>query len=167
MEQKRKERMAPSCSQPSPELFAPFSTPAMNNSGTGIRWSTAERSIPLRRTASDIIRPSVHVDSTKNERINNAFAEGTLDVDEFKELKNPLVPQKMEIEQSLVALQTSRADRLEPLRNWILEANAAEKTVSDTNLLKMKSFLVRVGSNRLLHAQTLRVSFLKTLEFPR
>ena len=102
---------------------------------------------------------------TKLQRINNAFAEGTLDVDEFKELKNPLVPQRMEIEQNIVALQTSRADRLEPLRNWIFEANAANQMVLEENWLKMKSFLVRVGSNRFLHAQTLRVSFKKPWDF--
>jgi site-specific DNA recombinase len=102
---------------------------------------------------------------TKLQRINNAFAEGTLDVDEFKELKNPIVPQKMEIEQNLVALQTSRADRLEPLRNWILEANTANQMVFENNLLKMKPFLRKIGSNRLLHAQTLRVSFKKPWDF--
>ena|ERR1043166_4465998 len=98
---------------------------------------------------------------SKLQRINTAFAEGTLDIDEFKELKNPLIPQKIEIEQKITALETSKADRLEPLRNWILEANEAEKMVRDDNWLKMKSFLKRHGSNRLLHAQTLRVSFVK------
>ncbi len=35
----------------------------------------------------------------KIERLNNAFTDGTLDIDEFKELKNPLVPKKVELEQ--------------------------------------------------------------------
>ncbi len=96
---------------------------------------------------------------SKLQRINNAFAEGSLDIDEFKELKNPLVPQKMEIEQNLLALQTSRVDRLEPLRNWILEANAAKQMALEENWLKMKSFLKKAGSNRLLRAQTLTVSW--------
>ena len=98
---------------------------------------------------------------SKLQRVNNAFAEGSLDVDEFKEIKNPLVPQKMEMEQNLTALQTSRADRLEPLREWILEANTVNQMVADENWLKMKSFLKKTGSNRLLHAQTLRVLFKK------
>jgi len=41
-------------------------------------------------------------------------------------MKNPLVPKKVEIEQKIIALETSKADRLEPLRNWILEANATK-----------------------------------------
>jgi len=98
---------------------------------------------------------------SKLQRVNNAFAEGTLDFDEFKEIKNPLLPQKVAIEQKIIALQTNNGDRLEPLRNWILEANQAQNMVRDENWLKMKSFLKKHGSNRLLHAQTLRVSFIK------
>jgi hypothetical protein len=92
-------------------------------------------------------------------RLNTAFTEGTLGIEEFKELKNPLVPKRVEIEQEIIALQTSKADRLEPLRNWISEANEANQWLQEENLLKMKSFLLRVGSDRLLRAQTLTVSF--------
>ena len=98
---------------------------------------------------------------SKIERRNAAFTEGTLNVDEFKELKNPLVPKRLGIEQEIIELETSRSDRLEPLRAWISEANQAGSWVNENNLLKMKSFLKKVGSNRLLHAQTLRVSFIK------
>jgi site-specific DNA recombinase len=95
----------------------------------------------------------------KLQRINNAFAEGTLDVDEFRELKNPLVPEKVEIEQKIVGLETTKYDRLEPLRNWISEANQANQWLAEENWSEMKSFLKRVGSNRLLRAQTLTVSW--------
>jgi hypothetical protein len=47
------------------------------------------------------------------------------------------------------------------LRNFILEANQAEKWVKEENWLEMKSFLKKVGMNRLLRAQTLTVSFTK------
>jgi len=95
----------------------------------------------------------------KLQRINNAFAEGTLDVGEFRDLKNPLVPEKVEIEQKIVELETNRYDRLEPLRNWISEANQANQRLAEENWSEMKSFLKRVGSNRLLRAQTLTVSW--------
>jgi len=80
-------------------------------------------------------------------------------------MKNPLVPQRVEIEQKIIALQTSKADRLEPLRNWISEANQAQNWVVEENWSKMRSLLLRVGSNRLLHSQTLRVSFEKPWDF--
>ena len=82
-----------------------------------------------------------------------------MDIQEFKEFKNPLVPKKVELEEQIAVLEKSKTNRLEPLRNWILEANQAEKTVSSDNWLEMKSFLQKVGSNRLLRAQTLTVAF--------
>jgi len=95
----------------------------------------------------------------KIDRINNGFADGSLDIQEFKELKNPLVPQKAELEERLAFLEKTKTNRLEPLRNWILEANQSGKRVSEENWLEMKSFLKKVGSNRLLRGQTLTVTF--------
>jgi hypothetical protein len=76
-------------------------------------------------------------------------------------MKNQLLPQKVELEQRIAALEVGRRNRLEPLKEWILEANQAEKWVQEENWLEMKSFLKKVGSNRLLRAQTLTVSFKK------
>jgi len=97
-------------------------------------------------------------------RLNDAFTNGALEIEEFKELKNPLVPKRAELEQQIVALEKSKANRLEPLRNWVLQANQAEKAVLGNNWLEMKSFLQSVGSNRLLRAQTLTVSFQKPFD---
>jgi hypothetical protein len=97
----------------------------------------------------------------KIDRINNGFADGSIDIDEFKELKNPLIPKRIEFEEQILALEKSKANRLEPLRKWVFEANHAEKSVFSDNWLEMKSFLKKVGSNRLLRAQTLTVSFKK------
>jgi DNA invertase Pin-like site-specific DNA recombinase len=109
----------------------------------------------------DLLKSDLISLKAKLDRINNAFTEGALEVQEFKELKNPLVPLKADLEQQIVALERSKLNRLEPLRNWILEANMAEKEVYSDNWLKMKSFLKENGSNRLLRAQTLTVSFKK------
>jgi hypothetical protein len=84
---------------------------------------------------------------------------GALEIQEFKELKNPFVPKRVELEEQITALELSKANRLEPLRKWVLKANQAGKAVSSDNWLEMKSFLQSVGSNRLLRAQTLTVSF--------
>jgi len=76
-------------------------------------------------------------------------------------MKNPLITRKAELEQQITAVDKTRANRLEPLRNWVFEANQAEKWVFDDNWSEMKNFLLNVGSNRLLRAQTLTVSFKK------
>jgi len=44
----------------------------------------------LRRELADL--------KTRIDRLNTAFTDGSLNIDEFKELKNPLVPKKVEIE---------------------------------------------------------------------
>lgn len=94
---------------------------------------------------------------TKLERLKNAFAEGSLDIDEFKELKNPLGPRKVELEEKILAVEKNNHDRLEPLRSWISEANNAAHWAAKDNWSEMKSFLQRVRSSRLLRAQTLTV----------
>jgi hypothetical protein len=90
-----------------------------------------------------------------------AFTEGAIEIQEFKELKNPLVPQKTEIGQQIAALEQRKRNRLEPLRNWVLEANQAQNWAFSENWSEMKSFLEKVGSNRILRAETLTVSFKK------
>jgi len=100
----------------------------------------------------------------KIDRINNGFTEGSIDIAEFKELKNPLVIQKTDLEQQIVILEGSKLKRLEPLRKWVLEANAAQNAVISNNWLEMKSFLQKNGSNRFLRAQTLTVSFKKPFD---
>jgi hypothetical protein len=72
---------------------------------------------------------------------------------------NPLMPHKVELEQEIIVLEKSKANRLGPLKKWVVETNEAEKAVSENNWLEMKSFLQKVGSNRLLRSQTLTVSF--------
>src|SRR5579862_4976398 len=111
------------------------------------------------------IRSDLTLLKARIDRLNTAFADGGLDIQEFKELKNPLVTRKVELEQNLALIETTRTDRLEPLRNWVLEANQAGKSASDNNWLEMKSFLQKAGSNRLLRAQTLTVSFKKPWNF--
>ena len=68
---------------------------------------------------------------SKIDRINNGFADGSLDIDEFKELKNPLIAKKVELEQEIIALEKSKANRLEPLRNWILQANGLNSAIAN------------------------------------
>ncbi len=98
---------------------------------------------------------------SKLTRINHAFTEGQLEFEEYKELKNPLVQNKAELEQKLIALERDKTGRLEPVKEWIFQANQAVKWVFEENWMEMKSFLKKVGSNRLLKAQTITVEFKK------
>ena len=76
-------------------------------------------------------------------------------------MKNPVISKKADLDHQIAALEKSRTNRLEAMKNWISEANKAGKWVLDENWLRMRAFLQDVGSNRLLRAQPLTVSFKK------
>jgi site-specific DNA recombinase len=95
------------------------------------------------------------------DRLNAAFVDGGLELAEFKELKNPLIEKKTGLEQQVAAATGKATGWLEPVRNWILEANRPKIWASEGNLSEMKSFLLKVGSNRKIRSQTLTVEFNK------
>jgi len=109
----------------------------------------------------DRIKAELAALKSKIDRLNTAFTEGGLELQEFKELKNPLIVQKADLEQQFAKAVKGETSRLEPLKNWVLEANQAGKWVLENNWLEMKSFLQKVGANRLVRSQTLTVSFKK------
>ena len=125
-------------------------------------WET-ETSIEKQQKI-DSLKAELALLKTKIDRINKAFTEGAIDIAEFKELKNPMMALKADLEQQIVVLEGSKINRLEPLKKWILEANTAQNDVFSDNWLGMKSFLEKVGSNRLLRAQTVTVSFKKPFD---
>jgi len=98
---------------------------------------------------------------SKIDRLNTAFTEGGLELSEFKELKNPLIVQKTVLEEQLTRIDKGGASPIEPLKNLVLEANQAQKWAFEDNWLEMKSFLQKVGLNRLIRSETLTVSFKK------
>ena len=122
-------------------------------------WET--EACGVRQQQIDRLKSELAALKSRLDRVNNAFVDGSLELQEFKEIKNPLIQQKTDLEQRLIALEKAKTSRLEPLKNWVLLANKAVKWVSSDNWLEMKSFLTNVGSNRLLHAQTLSVKFKK------
>jgi site-specific DNA recombinase len=117
----------------------------------------------MRQRHVDRIKADLGSLKAKIDRLNTAFTEGGLELAEFKELKNPLIVQKAVQEQELAKAERGEASRLEPLKKLVLEANQAGKWVLENNWLEMKSFLLKVGSNRLFRSQTLTVSFKKPL----
>src|SRR3984885_4882404 len=58
----------------------------------------------------DLLKSELILLKAKIDRINDAFANGAMDIQEFKELKNPLVPKKVELEQQIAVLEQSKAN---------------------------------------------------------
>ncbi len=107
----------------------------------------------------DRIKTELGALKSKIARVNHGLADASLDIEEFKEFKNPLVQRKVELEQQIVLLEQRRTNRLEPVGNWIDEANQPEKWASEESWQEMKAHLRKIGSNRILDGQTLTVTF--------
>jgi site-specific DNA recombinase len=122
-------------------------------------WEVNESAVTQNQIAR--LRADLEVLRGKIERLNEAFTDGSIDLAEFKELKNPLVARKVELEAKVVALEKARTSWVEPVRTWISEANGLGKMVEEENWGEMKSFLQNVGLNRVFRDQTLTVSFIK------
>ena len=89
------------------------------------------------------IKTELDAVKVKIDRINNGFTDGSIDIREFKELKNPLVTQKVVLEQKIATFRQGSASWLEPMKNWIFQANQPEKWVLDNNWEEMKTFHCR------------------------
>ena len=121
--------------------------------------ASSEKQAEIERIKGELAKVKAKID-----RLNNAFADGSLEIDEFKELKNPLVPIKTGMEEKLVELERSKLNRLEPLKSFVFEANQAQKRVKEENWEEMRAYLKKNGLNRSLRAQTLTVSFKKPFD---
>jgi hypothetical protein len=82
-------------------------------------------------------------------------------------MKNPLIVAKVGLEQEIKTLERPFVARLEPdqLKTLILQTAQVENWVSENNMAELKTFLLRVGSNRVLRGQTLTVAFKEPWNF--
>jgi hypothetical protein len=94
----------------------------------------------------------------KIDRLNTAFADGALDIAQFREMKNPLISRKVELDEKITHLSTGKAIWLEPIRNWICEANTVEELVSGSNWPEMKSLLAAAFATKRDVAKAARIS---------
>jgi len=122
-------------------------------------WQNEEAQARQRRM--ERVKSELTALKTKIDRLNTAFIEGGIEIQEFKELKNPLIVQKTVLEQKLVEVEKGKASPIELLKNFVLEANQAEKWISEENWSEMKAYLQKVRLNSFFRSQTLTVTFKK------
>ena len=84
----------------------------------------------------------------KIDRLTDAYLEEALELSEYHEKKNKLIEQKKDIEEKIKDFERKGNHWLEPLKNWVFEANQAENLVQQENFSGMKIFLKTIGSNR-------------------
>ena len=94
-------------------------------------------------------------------RLTDAYLNEALELSEYLEHKNKLMAEKKTKEEKLSDFERKGNHWFELMRNWILEANQAMNLIEQENLPAQRDFLVRIGSNRRIAAETLGMN-LKT-----
>jgi len=90
-------------------------------------------------------------------RITDLFVEQDIERGEYLSRKRELMSQKRSVEESILGLERNAAVWLEPMREWINEAQALTGIAQSQNYPSKKSSLQKVfGSNLTLHAREAR-----------
>lgn len=113
------------------------------------------------RAEIDALKTCLESVRNKINQLNAGFIEESLGLEELRELKNPLVTKKVDLEAKIASLTKGKGNRLEPVRNWIIDANTVGNAALQEDWDEMRKILQKAGSNPILRAQNLHVSFLK------
>ncbi len=119
---------------------------ALENEKTTAAEAAVAQSLPFRTEIQKI--------DAKLERLLDAKLEGLITSAEYLPKKEKLVAQKALASDKLTKTQTMGNQWLEPLKNFIRTSCHAQKIAREGDSLAIRSFLKNVGSNFVLHAQT-------------
>jgi len=93
------------------------------------------------------------------ERLLNGFLDQDVEKEIYRLEKAKLLSEKKSLEEEISNLQQKQKQWLEPMQNWILEAQDMEKIALDSNFLNKKVAAKKVfGSNLLLQNKIVRFS---------
>jgi len=85
-------------------------------------------------------------------KLLDAHLEGILETSEYQNKKAELVEKKADLKQKIARAGRKGNQWLEPLKNWINEANMTQKTLLGRNFEAKAELLKKIGSNRLIKA---------------
>jgi len=94
----------------------------------------------------------------KLDRLTDAMLDGSVEPQEFKELKNTLMATKADLQGKLSDFDRTGERWLELTRNWIMSGNKAEKLAAGENYVSMRDFLRELGSNPKIHNSLLTLT---------
>ena len=86
----------------------------------------------------------------KLDRLVNAFLDGSIEKEIYLAKKDELIKTKTALLQKRDDFGRKGNNWIEPLREWILSANYAEKLASSNDFNEIKSFVEKIGTNRRL-----------------
>ena len=111
-------------------------------------WVKDERK--NREDAAIEIEKELQQTERKLDKLVNGFLDGMIEKDSYLRKKDELIKTKTELIQKQSDLKSGGVYWVEPLRDWLETAVCAEKLASSNDFYAVKSFLEKIGSNRLL-----------------
>jgi len=86
----------------------------------------------------------------KLDKLVESFLEGIIEKPVYLKMKDELIRTKTELLEKKKSFRRKGDFRLQPLRDWIIEASSVDKIASSKNMEEIKLFFEKIGSNRRL-----------------
>ncbi len=103
------------------------------------------------------LRANIATLNEKIARITDLFVEQDIEREQYLERKRALMSEKRSVEEQILLLERDATRWLEPMRNWIKEAEMLDEIAQSNDLPSRKSYLQKIfGSNLTLYAREAR-----------
>ena len=101
----------------------------------------------------------------KIDRLVNAFLDGLIDKEIYLRKKDDLIKTKSDLHRTKDDFGRRGNNWIEPLRDWIKAAHHAEKLALSNDFYEIKSFVGKIGTNRLLLDRHISFDFVRPFDF--
>ncbi len=120
-------------------------------------WARVERKSLL----SEGLKIDADLEETerKLDKLINAFLDGLIEKETYLSKKEELIKRKLELNERKAGFARDGLIWLEPLRGWLEALEEAEKLTSSNDLDAVKSFVEKIGTNRLLRDREVFLDF--------
>ncbi len=108
---------------------------------------------------SDISLKRKEIDNLNNklQLLLDSYLDQITDKEMYKKKKLELMGFRKTLEEQIINLETQKGYWIEPMRNWISEANGVDQIISTNNKEQLKVLAVKIfGSNLFLENKTIR-----------
>jgi DNA invertase Pin-like site-specific DNA recombinase len=92
---------------------------------------------------------------TKLEKLLDVYLTEVISTEEYTSRKQKILTRKLELQEKIRDFEQKGLSWLEPVREFVLKLNYAEKLLNSENYPEMKTFLKNIGSNHILQNQKL------------
>ncbi len=99
------------------------------------------------KALADALQTQILSLESKLDKLLDAHLEGTIDRGAYMAKKEKLLSEKIELEEKAAKIRNAGSDWLEPMREFILDSNTAKKVADEGDLIRIRAFLQKVGSN--------------------